>query len=597
MSPQRRTALVSVAAACALLALKLTAGIASGSLGLVSEALHSGTDLVAALLTFFAIGVSGRPADEQHQYGHGKAEHLAALFEAGVLAIVSVGVAGLAVARLAGWIDITVDAAWWTFLVIGLVLVIDIARTTTSLRTARRFHSAALLSNAVHFGSDFAGSLAVLVGLIGVRAGWSEADSVAALFVAVLVLSAALRLMRRNVDVLMDRAPADAEEAVRVAIAEIEPPVTLRRLRMRSAAGRHFADVVIAVSAGAAVGQGHAAADAVEAAVERALPETDVVVHVEPAEEDAVTRELAHAAAMRVPRVREIHNIAVLHVGGRTEVSLHLKLPGDLSLEEAHAIASEVERAIEEAVPDVDAVETHLEPLTEEAEGIARSTRTSPPRFGGSSSSAPAPRRASCACSRRPTDWSCSSRWASTVPRRSPRRTGVPARSRRRSAARCRRSRRSSSTPSHEARLSSMKLCMFSPTELDLERGWPGRIEGDRVIQLAAQTLQSFFTGGGVAREHAEYPLADVVLRAPVLRPPSVRDFYAFEQHVKTARGLRGQEVPPSGTSCRSSTSRTRPRSTARRWRSRIPTAPRSSTTSSRSPRSSAPRARSAGSP
>ena len=90
-----------------------------------------------------------------------------------------------------------------------------------------------------------------------------------------------------------------------------------------------------------------------------------------------------------------------------------------------------------------------------------------------------------------------------------------------------------------------MRLCMFSPKELDLERGWPGRIDGDRVIQLAAQTLQSFFTGGGEAREHAEYPLADVVLRAPVLRPPAVRDFYAFEQHVKTARALRGQEVAP----------------------------------------------------
>src|SRR3954452_801055 len=90
-----------------------------------------------------------------------------------------------------------------------------------------------------------------------------------------------------------------------------------------------------------------------------------------------------------------------------------------------------------------------------------------------------------------------------------------------------------------------MRLCMFSPKELDLERGWPGRIEGDKVIQLAAQTLQSFFTGGGQAREHAEYPLADVVLRAPVIRPPAVRDFYAFEQHVKTARALRGQEVAP----------------------------------------------------
>ncbi len=369
MSPQRRTALVSVAAACALIALKLSAGIASGSLGLVSEALHSGTDLVAALLTFFALGVSGRPADEQHQYGHGKAEHLAALFEASALAVVSVGVAGLAVARLAGWIEIDVDPRWWAFVVVGLVLAIDVGRTVVSLRTARRFHSAALLSNALHFGSDFAGSLAVLVGLVAVSAGWPAGDSVAALFVAALVLSAALRLMRRNVDVLMDRAPADAEEAAQRAIEGIQPAVTLRRLRMRSAAGRHFADVVIAVAPDAAVGQGHAAADAVEDAVQHALPETDVVVHVEPTEEDAVTRELAHAAAMKVTRVREIHNISVLRVDGRTEVSLHVKLPGELSLDEAHGIASEVEHAIEEALPGVDAVRTHLEPLAEEAEG------------------------------------------------------------------------------------------------------------------------------------------------------------------------------------------------------------------------------------
>jgi fumarylacetoacetate (FAA) hydrolase len=90
-----------------------------------------------------------------------------------------------------------------------------------------------------------------------------------------------------------------------------------------------------------------------------------------------------------------------------------------------------------------------------------------------------------------------------------------------------------------------MKLCMFTPKELNLERGWPGRIEGDRVIQLAAQTLQSFFTGGAQSREHAEYLLADVLLRPPVQRPPSVRDFYAFEQHVRTARESRGFEIPP----------------------------------------------------
>jgi cation diffusion facilitator family transporter len=369
VSPQRRTALVSVAAACLLLGLKLAAGVASGSLGLVSEALHSGTDLVAALLTFFAIGVAGRPADASHQYGHGKAEHLAALFEASVLAIVSVGVAALAVARLGGWIDIEVHAAWWAFVVVGLVLAIDVSRTSTSLLTARRFKSAALLSNALHFGSDFAGSLAVLIGLIAVRAGWPSGDSVAALFVGGLVLAAAVRLMRRNIDVLMDRAPTAAESTARRAIAGIEPSVTLKRLRMRSAAGRHFADVVIGVSPDSAVGQGHAAADAVEAAVERALPETDVVVHVEPDDEDAVTRERAAAAAMRVPQVREIHNISVVHVDGRTEVSLHLKLPGDLPLGAAHAVASEVESAIEHALLSVDAVQTHLEPLAEEAQG------------------------------------------------------------------------------------------------------------------------------------------------------------------------------------------------------------------------------------
>ena len=249
------------------------------------------------------------------------------------------------------------------------MIVIDVTRTSVSLRAARRFNSAALLSNALHFGSDLAGSFAVLVGLVFAEAGWPSGDSVAALIVAAMVLSAAVRLMRRNVDVLMDRAPADAEEAARQAIAAIQPPIKLKRLRMRSAAGRHFADVVIAVSPEAAVGQGHAAADAVEDAVERALPETDVVVHVEPTEEDAVTRELAYAAAMKVRRVREIHNISVLQVDGRTEVSLHLKLPGDSSLEEAHRVASEVEHAIQEALPGVDRVRTHLEPLAEEAEG------------------------------------------------------------------------------------------------------------------------------------------------------------------------------------------------------------------------------------
>jgi len=369
MSPQRRTALVSVVAAAGLLALKLVAGLAAHSLGLVSEALHSGTDLIAALLTFFALGVAVRPADPGHQYGHGKAEHLSALGEAIILVGASLLIAWRAIAHLVGSSETRVEATWYALIVIGIVIVVDVSRTVVSIRGARRFRSAALQANALHFASDLAGSGAVLIGLLLVRAGYARADSAAALFVAALVLMAAARLMQRNVDVLMDRAPADAEEAARAANAEIEPAVEVRRLRMRHAGGRQFADVVITISPGAAVGQGHAAADQVEDAVHAALPGSDVVVHVEPKEDEAAIRDRAHAAALGVAGVREVHNVSVLDVDGCTEVSLHLKLPGDLRLEDAHEVATAVERAIVEAAPEVDSVQTHLEPLSEAGEG------------------------------------------------------------------------------------------------------------------------------------------------------------------------------------------------------------------------------------
>jgi cation diffusion facilitator family transporter len=369
MTPQRRTALISVLAACALIALKLGTAIATHSLGLLSEAVHSGTDLVAALLTFVALGVSGRPPDTGHAYGHAKAEHLAALGEAAILVAASLVIAWRALWRLTGLAHGQVDPHWYALVVVVVVLAIDASRATVSYRAARRFGSPALQANALHFASDFLGSTAVLAGLAAARAGYHWADSAAALFVAVLVLFAAAPLMRLNVDVLMDRVPAEAEKAALSAIAKLVPPVELRRLRMRQAAGRQFADVVIGVPPGAAVGQGHAAADAVEEAVHRALPGSDVVVHVEPQVDDPALRERILAAALRVPRVREIHNLTVLQVGRSTEVSLHLKLPGDLPLEEAHEVASEVERAILDSVPEVNAVRTHLEPIAETAEG------------------------------------------------------------------------------------------------------------------------------------------------------------------------------------------------------------------------------------
>ena len=209
MSPQRRTALVSVGAAGALIAIKLAAGIGSGSLGLVSEALHSGTDLVAALLTFFALGRRDPPGRRRAPVRPRQGGASRRACRGGDPRPGQRRVAGLAVARLAGWVESEVDAAWWAFAAAGLVIVIDLTRTLVSLRGARRYSSPALLANALHFGGDLAGTLAVLGGLAAARAGWPAGDSIAALFVAALVLLAAGRLMRTNVDVLMDRSPAD----------------------------------------------------------------------------------------------------------------------------------------------------------------------------------------------------------------------------------------------------------------------------------------------------------------------------------------------------------------------------------------------------
>ena len=368
MEGHERTARLSVLAAAVLVTVKLVTGLATGSLGLIGEALHSGTDMVAALLTLYAVRIAVRPPDREHPYGHGKAEHQAALAEAAVLAVASIVLAVLAVTRLAGGTHGTVEATWWALAVLGFVIAIDAARTIASYRGARRYDSPALASNALHFGSDLLGSVAVLIGLLFVRAGYPEGDAIAALVVAGLVIVAAVNLARGNVEVLMDRAPEAAAKAARDAIARAEPGVEVTRLRVREAAGAYFVDAVVGVRPDAAVGQGHAVADAVEAAVRKALPRADVVVHVEPrAARDL--RERINAAAATIGNVREIHNVRLMTVDGSPELSLHLKLPASLSLEEAHDVTTRMEQAIRAAAPELTGVHTHIEPLSVPRDG------------------------------------------------------------------------------------------------------------------------------------------------------------------------------------------------------------------------------------
>jgi cation diffusion facilitator family transporter len=357
-----RTALVSIVAACVLVALKLGTGLITGSLALVSAGVESSGDVIAAVLTLVAVRFGARPADREHPYGHRRAENLAALGESVIIAAAAALLMSEAVRRLTGSVEHLVETSWWLFAVIAAAIAIDIGRIVVSHRAARRFSSPAFRSNVVNFASDLAGSIAVLVGLVLVAAGYHDGDALAALVVGVLIFGAVARLVLDNARVLMDRAPEDARTSAREAIAALEPDVELQRLRLRESGGRYFADVVVAVTPGAAVAAAHALADSVEEAIQAVLPASDVVVHVEPRRRGLDLRDRVLAAALAEPNVVEAHDIQVFPSRHGATVSVHLKFPDELGLDAAHAVSERVEEAIL-AEEDVEAVETHLEPL------------------------------------------------------------------------------------------------------------------------------------------------------------------------------------------------------------------------------------------
>jgi cation diffusion facilitator family transporter len=357
----QRTTIASIGVAGLLVALKLGVGLATGSLALASAGIESSGDVVAATLTFFAVRLGGRPADPEHPYGHRRAENLGALGESAILLAGGLLVSFEAIRRLIEG-GKAPSVHWYQFAVIGIALILDASRTTVSLAAARRYDSAALRSNAFHFAGDMAGSFAVLVGLLAVRAGFPDGDSIAALIVAVIIFVAASRLIAENANILMDRTPSEAREAAERAIADLGVDVELDRLRLRESAGRYFADAVVTVPPGQAVVEGHRAADLIEEAVEDALPGSDVVVHVEPRRRGLDLRDRVLAIALAEPLVREAHDITIFEQPGSVSVSLHLKFPADLDLASAHEIAERVERAICTR-PEVKEVQTHLEPL------------------------------------------------------------------------------------------------------------------------------------------------------------------------------------------------------------------------------------------
>jgi cation diffusion facilitator family transporter len=359
---KEQVALTSIAASAALTVAKGVVGIATGSLAILSEAGHSLIDLGATVMTYGAVRISGKPADEEHHYGHGKFESVSALAETALLFLLSGVVIWEAVKRLTEHEEHAVIANAWAFGVIAVSVAVDFFRSRALARMAKQTSSHALEADALHFSSDLWASLAVLIGLGGVRLGLWWADSVAALVVAVLVCVAGWRLGRRTIDALTDVAPAGAAETITAIAAKVPGVVRVERVRARAAGEKTFADLIVAVSRTLPLDRVSAIKDAVGAAVREQIPGAEPTVTTDPV---ALDNETVLDRVMVIARNRAlaVHHVTVHDLKDRLAISLDLEVDGKLSLREAHASADGLERAIAAELGAEVEVDTHIEPL------------------------------------------------------------------------------------------------------------------------------------------------------------------------------------------------------------------------------------------
>jgi len=314
------------------------------------------------VMTWYAVRVAGKPADEEHHYGHGKVESVAALIETGLLFVLSAFVIYEAARRLSGAEGHAVEATRWAFGVIVVSIVVDFFRARLLYRVAKETASEALEADALHFGSDMWSSLAVLAGLGGVALGYPWADSAAAVVVALFILVAGWRLGRRTIETLTDTAPEGARAQI-ADIAEAAPGVVaVERVRTRAVGATLFVDLVVAVSRTLPLDRVAAIKAELERQVRDALPtaEIDVVTHPRALDDETV---LERVMVIARNRALAVHHVTVHAIGGRLSISLDLEVDGSLSLGQAHEIADGLERALNaELGPEVE-IETHIEPL------------------------------------------------------------------------------------------------------------------------------------------------------------------------------------------------------------------------------------------
>lgn len=361
----RRAAGVALVVTLLLAVAKVAMWAATGSLAILSQALDSVVDVVGLGLVFVAVRVADKPADASHHYGHGKAENLAAFTQTLLLMGVVVGVVLEAGRRLAGDAP-GVGAPATAIGLMGASALIDVLRVRYLTRAATAERSEALRAGALNLAADVGTALVALASLVAVRAGIERADAIGALIVAIAVTVAAARLGKGSVDVLMDRAPARAE-AIEAATTAAAGVAETRRVRVRGAGKQLFADVTVAAGRTASLERAHDIAEQVEREIERAVPGTDVIVHVEPAAETSELVERVQAAASRVEDIHEVHNVSVRSLeapgGPHLRIALHAKARPGVSLQEAHRLSEEIESSVRREVGDDARVDSHIEPL------------------------------------------------------------------------------------------------------------------------------------------------------------------------------------------------------------------------------------------
>jgi cation diffusion facilitator family transporter len=363
---KRAVAANSVAAAVGITALKLLVGISTGSLGILSEAAHSGLDLVAAVITLFSVRVSDKPADSEHQYGHGKFENFSAFIETGLLLLTCVWIVYEATKRLF-YHHVEIEPSLAAFLVMFLSMGVDYWRSRALGRIALKYDSQALEADALHFSTDIWSSGVVIIGLVVVALGhgfgipWlRDADPIAALFVAGVVVYVSSRLARRTVDALLDAAPKGVRAQIESSVSRVPGVLEVDRIRIRRAGNRYFADLTIALDRNVTFQRSEQMAGAVTDAVHQVLPDADVVVHSVPrAQHTENIFDRIRAVATRSNL--NVHDINVQQLGGKLHVEQHLELDERLSLIEAHEQVTQLESEIRQDVPEISSILTHIE--------------------------------------------------------------------------------------------------------------------------------------------------------------------------------------------------------------------------------------------